>query len=119
MLSEWVRYYHQPGMFKEGDKIYAAYVARVGDCVCIAQVLSHVCVYIFVTGSAKTGLIAHDIKFNFLSQIQRHINTLSSFTAKMKKSLVVCFCWLFLPSPLSIRTSGLGPSWSSGGKVED
>ena len=29
MLSEWVRYYHQPGMFKEGDKIYAAYVARV------------------------------------------------------------------------------------------
>jgi len=40
-----------------------------------------------VTGSAKTGLIAHDRKFNFLSQTQKHINTLSSFTPKMKKSL--------------------------------
>jgi len=72
-----------------------------------------------VTGSAKTGLIAHDRKFNFLSQTQRHINTLPSFTAKMKKSWVACFCWLLFPSPLGIRTSGLGPSWSSGGKVED
>ena len=55
----------------------------------------------------------------FLPQTQRHINTLSSFTAKMKKSWVVCFCWLLLPSPLAIRTSSLGSSWSSGGKVED
>ena len=39
---------------------------------------------LYVTGSAKTGLIAHDRKFIFLSQTQRHINTLSSFTAKMK-----------------------------------
>ena len=54
----------------------------------------------------------------FLSQTQRHINTLSNFTAKMKKSCVVCFCWLLLPSPLVIRTNGLGSSWSSGGKVE-
>ena len=77
------------------------------------------CLKTFVTGSAKTGLIAHDRKFNFLSQTQRHINTLSSFTAKMKKSWVVCFCWLLLPSPLAICTSGLGPSWSSGGKVEE
>ena len=46
MLSEWVYYYHQPGMFKEGDKTYAAYVARVGDCVCIAQVLCYVCIRI-------------------------------------------------------------------------
>ena len=73
-----------------------------------------------MTGSAKTGLIAHDRKFNFfLSQTQRHINTLSSFTAKVKKFWVVCFCWLLFTSPLAIRTSGLGPSWSSGGKVED
>ena len=72
-----------------------------------------------MTGSAKTGLIAHDRKLNFLSQAQRHISTLSSFTGKIKKSRVVCFCWLLLPSPLVIRMSGLGPSWSSGGKVED
>ena len=31
-----------------------------------------------MTGSANTGLIAHDRKFNFLSQTRRHINTLSS-----------------------------------------
>jgi len=38
-----------------------------------------------MTGSAKTGLIALDRKFNFLPQTQRHNNTLSSsFIAKMK-----------------------------------
>ena len=37
-----------------------------------------------MTGSAKTGLIAHDRKFNFLSQTQGHIDTPSSFTAKKK-----------------------------------
>ena len=47
MLSEWVRYYHQPGMFKEGDKIYAAYVARVMQCCvysCVMYCVIHVCV---------------------------------------------------------------------------
>ena len=29
LLSEWVRHFHQPGLLREGDKIYAAYVARV------------------------------------------------------------------------------------------
>ena len=29
LLSEWVRRFHQPGLLREGDKIYAAYVARV------------------------------------------------------------------------------------------
>ena len=37
-----------------------------------------------VTGSAKTGLITLGRKVLFLSQTQRHINTLSSFTAKVK-----------------------------------
>ena len=45
----------------------------------------------------------------------RHINTLSSFTAKMKKSWVVCFCWLLFPSPLTIHTSSLGASWEGRG----
>jgi len=31
LLSEWVRRFHQPGMLREGDKIYAAYVARVSS----------------------------------------------------------------------------------------
>jgi len=62
-----------------------------------------------VTGSAKTGLIAHDRKFN-------------QYTVKFhcqNEEILVCFCWLLFPSPLVIRMSGLGPSWSSGGKVED
>ena len=29
LLSEWVHRFHQPGMFREGDKIYAAYISRV------------------------------------------------------------------------------------------
>ena len=29
LLSEWVRHFHQPGLLREGDRIYAAYVARV------------------------------------------------------------------------------------------
>ena len=29
LLSEWVRHFHQPGLLREGDKVYAAYVARV------------------------------------------------------------------------------------------
>ena len=31
LLSEWVRHFHQPGLLREGDKIYAAYVARVSS----------------------------------------------------------------------------------------
>lgn len=30
LLSEWVRHYHVPGRTWDADKIYAAYVARVG-----------------------------------------------------------------------------------------
>ena len=29
LLSEWVRHFHQPGLMRDGDKVYAAYVARV------------------------------------------------------------------------------------------
>jgi CCR4-NOT transcription complex subunit 1 len=29
LLSEWVRHFHQPGQMRDGDKIYAAYVARL------------------------------------------------------------------------------------------
>lgn len=32
LLSEWVRHFHQPGLMRDGDKIYAAYVARVSIC---------------------------------------------------------------------------------------
>ena len=56
---------------------------------------------------------------NFLPQTQRHINTLSSFTAKIKKSWMICFSWLLFPSPLMICASSLGPWWGSGEKVED
>ena len=29
LLSEWVHHFHRPGMLREGDKIYAAYISRV------------------------------------------------------------------------------------------
>jgi len=67
-----------------------------------------------VTGSAKTGLIIHDRKFNFLSQTQSHINTLSSFTAKMKKSWVVCFCWLLL---LAASSQPIGDPYERSGSI--
>ena len=31
LLSEWVRHFHQPSLLREGDRIYAAYVARVSS----------------------------------------------------------------------------------------
>jgi len=66
----------------------------------------------YVTGSAKTGLITHDRKFNFVKNTQRHINTLSSFTAKMKKS-----GWsAAFSQPIGDPYEQSGPS---GGKVED
>ena len=34
----------------------------------------------YVTGSRKTSLIAHDSKFDFSPQTQSYLNTLSSFT---------------------------------------
>ena len=36
LLSEWVRHFHQPGLLREGDRIYAAYVARVRWIACAA-----------------------------------------------------------------------------------
>ena len=49
---------------------------------------------IFVTGSTKTVLIAQDRKFDCFTQTQGLMNTLSSFTATVYQSKVVCFCWL-------------------------
>ena len=47
-----------------------------------------------VTGSTKTVLIAQDRKFDFFTQTQSLMNALSSFTATVDQSKVVCFCWL-------------------------
>ena len=49
---------------------------------------------LFVTGSTKTVLIAQDRKFDFFTQTQSLMNVLSSFTASVDQSKVVCFCWL-------------------------
>ena len=50
--------------------------------------------FVFVTGSTKTVLIAQDRKFDFFTQTQSLMNALSSFTATVDQSKVVCFCWL-------------------------
>ena len=47
-----------------------------------------------VTGSTKTVLIAQDRKFDSFTQTQSLMNALSSFTATVDQSKVVCFCWL-------------------------
>ena len=49
---------------------------------------------IYVTGSTKTVLIAQDRKFDFFTQTQSLMDALSSFTATVDQSKVVCFCWL-------------------------
>jgi len=56
-------------------KVYATFI------IIISQQLNFLS---YVTGSVKTGLIAHDRKLNILWQTRSHINTLSSFIAKMK-----------------------------------
>ena len=73
----------------------------------------------YVTGSAKIDLIAHDRKFNFCHKRKDTSIHYQVSLPKMKKLWVVCFWWLCFSPALAIRTSGLGPSWSSGGKVED
>ena len=50
--------------------------------------------FAYVTGSTKTVLIAQDRKFDFFTQTQSLMNALSSFTATVDQSKVVCFCWL-------------------------
>ena len=60
--------------------------------VCGSLVLSNPVTY--VTGSTKTVLIAQDRKFDFFTQTQSLMNALSSFTATVDQSKVVCFCWL-------------------------
>ena len=62
---------------------------------------------IFVTGSTKTVLIPQDRKFDFFSQTQSLMNVLSSFTATVDQSKVVCFCWL-----LFLKHSGEPYEWS-------
>ena len=72
---------------------------------------------VYVIGSAKTGLIAHDRKFNFF------VTKIHQYTTKFHcQNEEVLGCLLLLATsyqPMAIRMSGLGSSWSSGGKVED
>ena len=51
-------------------------------------------ILLYVTGSTKTVLIAQDRKFDFFTLTQSLMNALSSFTAIVDQSKVVCFCWL-------------------------
>jgi len=44
-----------------------------------------------VTGSAKTGLIAHDRKFNFITQTQSLMNALANITTTDNQSKGICF----------------------------
>ena len=46
---------------------------------------------VYVTGSAKAGLIAEDRKFDFFTQTQSLMNAPSNFTVIVDQSKVVCF----------------------------
>jgi len=46
---------------------------------------------LFVTGSVKTGLIAHDKKFDFTTQTQSLMNALSNITATDNQNKGICF----------------------------
>jgi len=46
---------------------------------------------IYVTGSVKTGLIAHDRKFDFITQKQSLMNALSNITATDSQGKGICF----------------------------
>ena len=48
----------------------------------------------YVTGSAKTSLIAQDRKFDCFTQTQSFMNALSNFNVIVDRSKVVCFCCL-------------------------
>ena len=68
----------------------------------------------YVTGSAKTVLIAQDRKLDFFTQTQSIMNALSNFTVTVDQSKKVCFCWLLFKSTVASRTSGLGSWWDPG-----
>ena len=51
-----------------------------------------IALYTIVTGSAKTGLIAQDRKFDFFTHTQSFMNALSNFTITVNQNKVVCFC---------------------------
>ena len=65
----------------------------------------------YVTWSDKTGLIAHDRKFNFLTQIQSSMSVLLD-------SLPVITGLLCL-GPLAICASSVGHSWCHGQPVSE
>jgi len=44
-----------------------------------------------VTGSVKTGIIAHYSRFDFSSQAQSFVSTLSNFTVKISQSGIAGF----------------------------
>ena len=74
------------------------------------HICSYMCVSIICDWICKNWSYHSWQKIHFFAKnTQRHINTLSSFTAKMKKSREVCFCWILFPSTLAIRTNSLGP----------
>ena len=70
-------------------------MGRPGGHTTLAGCYNRICVVLlYVTGSTKTVLIAQDRKFDFFTQTQSLMNALSSFTATVDQSKVVCYCWL-------------------------
>jgi len=60
-------------------------------CTSYAHLRSKKSQCIYVTESVKTGLITHDRKFDFITQIQSLINALSNIMATDSQSKGICF----------------------------
>ena len=64
-----------------------------------------------VTGSAKTGLIAHENSVEFSPWTQWYMNAQLSFKTSYTNK-VVCFCWLLFCGTVEIVWSVWGPNGS-------
>jgi len=62
----------------------------------------------YVTGSAKTGLIAHDRKLNFWPQNTKTRQNTIKFHFQIEVALSGLLLMAAFPSPLAIHTSDLG-----------
>ena len=106
LLSEWVRKFHQPGLLKDGDKVYAVYVARVSlSCSLWSFVRFHL-----LDMHTYMWLVVH-IQLCIPLPYRYLLNS----TALSGDDLGIQDGWLASPFPhtLAKSTKGLGPIFHS------
>ena len=69
-----------------------------------------------MTGSAKTGLITHDWKFQIF---HKRKDTSIHYQISLPNELVLSGLFLLFPQPIGNPYEYMGPRWSSDEKVEN